>query len=221
MQGYLLMVEDEPQVQANNKRILERRGYKIKQAFNLAQARELTAEQMPAAIVLDVNLPDGLGTDFLQEFRKVSNVPVLILTSKGAPADIVQGLEAGADDYLVKPYDLDIFLARIAALMRRASIMPESLNIGNISINIATSKAYVNGEDLGLSQKEMSLLQHFVQYPEEIVPAKVLYEKVWGHEMGTAENAVKVAISKLRAKLVGSGYTISASRGEGYYFEME
>jgi len=219
--AYLLMVEDEPQVQANNKKILERRGYKIKQAFDLAQARAIVAEHMPSAIVLDVNLPDGLGLDFLKELRKSSNVPVLILTAQGTPEDIIAGLSAGGDDYLVKPYNLDIFLARVAALVRRANLVPDTLDIGDIRINMAANKAYLRGEDLGLQQKELSLLLQFAHQPEEILAPSFLYEKVWGQAMLKQDNALKVAISKLRTKLSGSGYTIVVFRGEGYSFERE
>jgi len=219
--GYLLMVEDEPVVQDNNKKILERRGYRVRQAYTLAEARAIIAEEMPRAIVLDIHLPDGLGLDFLQELRKTSNVPVLMLTAMGTPEDIIKGLEVGGDDYLPKPYDLKVFLVRLTALLRRASIIPEVLSIGPIKIDIASSKAFVNDIDLALSQKELSLLQQFIQQPEEMITAEYLYEKVWGQKMLGQDNALKVAISKLRSKLSDSGYTITASRGEGYCFERE
>jgi len=219
--GYLLMVEDEPAVQANNKKILERRGYTVRQAYTLAQAREFIAEEMPRAIVLDIHLPDGLGLDFLKELRKTSNVPVLMLTAMGTPKDIIRGLELGGDDYLPKPYDLTVFLMRLTALLRRAAIIPEILGIGPIKVDVASSKAFFNDTDMGLSQKELSLLQQFMQQPEEMLSAEYLYEKVWGQKMLEKDNSLKVAISKLRSKLQGSGYTIVASRGEGYCFERE
>jgi DNA-binding response OmpR family regulator len=219
--GYVLMVEDEPAVQANNKKILERRGYNVRQAFTLAEAREIIAKYPPSAVILDVNLPDGLGWDFLTEFRRYSNVPVLMLTAMGTPQDIIRGLEAGGDDYLTKPYNLSVFLVRLAALMRRASIIPDMIDIGPIRINMASSKAYLNGADMGLQQKELSLLQQFAQSPEEVIGAEHLYEKVWGQKMMGQDNALKVAISKLRSKLNGSGYTIAATRGEGYCLEKE
>jgi len=119
--GYLLMVEDEPVVQANNKMILERRGYVLRQAYTLAEARSIIADQAPGAIILDIQLPDGDGLDFLDEIRRTSNVPVLVLTAKGTPQDIIRGLEAGGDDYLSKPHELPVFLKRVEALMQRAS----------------------------------------------------------------------------------------------------
>ena len=120
--GYLLLVEDEPVVQENNKMILERRGYTLRQAYTLAEAWTIIGEETPAAIVLDIQLPDGSGLEFLQKLLKTSNVPVLILTAMGTPRDIILGLEAGGNDYLTKPYGLSVFLKRIGALMERAEL---------------------------------------------------------------------------------------------------
>ena len=120
--GYLLMVEDEPIVQENNRMILERRGYLIKQAYTLEEARAMIADESPRAIILDIQLPDGNGLDLLHEVRNVSDIPVLVLTAMGTPKDIIKGLEAGGDDYLTKPHDLPTFLKRIEALIRRAEL---------------------------------------------------------------------------------------------------
>jgi len=217
--GYLLLVEDEPKVQASNKRVLERRGYRLRQAYTLAEARSIVAEEMPHAIVLDIQLPDGNGLTFLQELRKTSNVPVLVLTAMGTHEDIIHGLEAGGDDYLTKPHELSVFLTRVEALLRRASIVPDTLEIGTIKIDTASGKAYINGEDMGLTQKDYALLQHFMQHPDQYIDAEYLYEKIWGHKMIRDDNSLKTAISKLRSKLTNSGYTIVKSRNEGYCFE--
>jgi len=219
--GYLLMVEDDIAVQANNKKILERRGYNIRQAYSLAQARHIIAKQMPKAIVLDVQLPDGTGLDFLRELRRTSNVPVLVLTALGTPDDIVRGFEAGGDDYLAKPYDLQVFLVRINALMRRAALVPDDIEVGSLRINTSASKAYLNNEDMVLQQREFLLLQQFMQQPGQILTAESLYHKVWGQEIFGQDNSLRVAISKLRQKLENSGYTIIALRGEGYCFERK
>ena len=122
--GYILLVEDEPDIQAGNKKILERHGFSIRQAYTLAEARSIIAEDPPSAIVLDIGLPDGSGLDFLYEIRQTSTVPVLILTAMGTPEDTVRGLEAGGDDYMPKPYELPVFLARVQTLLRRASAKP-------------------------------------------------------------------------------------------------
>jgi len=120
--GYLLLVEDEPVVQANNKMVLERRGYALRQAYTLEEARAMVAEELPRAIILDIQLPDGNGLDLLHEVRKVSNIPVLVLTAMGTPKDIIKGLEAGGDDYLTKPHDLHTFLKRLEALLHKSNV---------------------------------------------------------------------------------------------------
>ena len=118
---YLLLIEDEPVVQENNRKILERRGYAIRQAYSLAEAWAIIAEEPPGAIILDIQLPDGSGLDFLYELRKTSSIPVLILTAMGTSQDIILGLEAGGTDYLTKPYILSIFLKRVEALMAKGA----------------------------------------------------------------------------------------------------
>ena len=217
--GYLLLVEDEPVVQSNNMKILRRRGYSIRQAFTLAQAWELIKAEAPRGIILDLQLPDGSGIDFLKELRKDSDIPVLILTAMGTKEDIIRGFETGSDDYLTKPYDLSVFLMRVQTLLRRASAIPDTVEYGALQLFPASGRALLNGEDMLLSQKEYSILQLFVQYPEKILSAEYLYEKVWGQEMIEKDNSLKVVISKLRTKLADSMFTVTASRGEGYYLE--
>jgi len=221
-QGYLLMVEDEPRIQANNKKILEREGYALRQAYTLAEARKIMEEEQPRAIVLDIQLPDGSGLKFLHELREASNtVPVLVLTAMGTKEDVVRGLESGGDDYLSKPYDPLEFLKRVQALLRRASTIPDTLTIGRLKLDIPSDTAYIDGEDMCLSQKEFALLRLFIQRPEKMLGADYIYEKVWGQEMAGDENALRTIVSRLRKKLTDSGYTIAVERGEGYVFERE
>ena len=219
MNGYLLMIEDEPIIQANNKKLLERRGFKVRQAYTLKEAQAIIEEELPKCITLDLQMPDGDGLDFLAELRKKSNVPVLILTSRSTHQDIIKGLEAGGDDYLPKPYDLQVYLARLTTLMRRAAMVPESISIGPISLDLVASRAYLDGDDLRLQQKEFALLKIFAQRPGQIIGPDYLYEKVWGWRNVDSGNSLKVTISKLRSHLASTGYTITASKGEGYYLE--
>jgi len=123
--GYLLLVEDEPVVQANNKMILERRGYQLRQAYTLEDARAMIENESPRAIILDIQMPDGNGLDLLQEVKGKQSIPVLVLTAMGTPKDIIKGLEAGGDDYLTKPYDLPTFLKRVELLLRRTELASE------------------------------------------------------------------------------------------------
>ena len=117
MNNYLLLVEDDKDVQASNKRILEPRSYKVRQAYTLAEARTIISEEAPGAIILDVMLPDGNGLDFLRQLRKTSNIPVLVLTAMDTSDDVISGINAGGDNYLTKPYELNNFVTLVAALM--------------------------------------------------------------------------------------------------------
>ena len=217
--GYLLVVEDEPAVQSNNTKILQRRGYNIRQAYTLAEARMIIAKEPPMGIILDLLLPDGNGLDFLRELRKTSDIPVLILTAMGTTEDIIQGFEAGGDDYLTKPYELSVFLTRVEALLRRAASVPDTLEFGSMKLFTASGRVIIDDEEIALTQKEYSILQLLVQHPKKVLSAEYLYSMVWGHEITESDNSLKVAISKLRTKLVDTGYTVTASRGEGYYIE--
>ena len=114
----LLLVEDDINVQASNKRILERRGYKVRQAYILAEARASIGDESPSAIVLDVMLPDGNGLDFLRQLRKTSSVPVLLLTAMDTSDDVISGINAGGDSYMTKPYELNNFVTLVAALLK-------------------------------------------------------------------------------------------------------
>jgi len=219
--GHILLVEDEPVVQTYNRNILVRRGYPAKQAYTLAEARTMIAQDPPRAIILDIQLPDGNGLDFLKELRRTSNVPVLILTAMGTPQDVIRGLQAGGDDYLAKPYDISVFFMRVEALLRRSSIVPDILELGTVKLEPASGKAFLDGEDMILSQKEYALLQLFVQNPEKVLSPEHLYEKVWGMKKIDDDSSLKNTVYRLRKKLEGSGYTIAAERGEGYMLERE
>jgi len=217
--GYLLLVEDEPIVQSNNMKILQRRAYTVKQAYTLAEARALIAVEPPRAIILDLQLPDGNGLDFLRELRKDSDIPVLILTAMGTTDDIIKGFEIGSDDYLTKPYDLAVFLMRVETLLRRAATIPDVLEFNEFKLFPKAGRALLDGVDMVLSQKEYSILQLLLQNNDKLLSAEYLYEKVWGQELIENDNSLKVTVSKLRNKLADSVYTVTASRGEGYYLE--
>jgi DNA-binding response OmpR family regulator len=213
------LVEDNPAVQRNNRAILARRGYSVREASDLTQARAAVAEEEPDAIILDIMLPDGSGLDFLTELRRGSRIPALMLTALGTPADIARGLRAGGDDYLPKPYDLDVFLARVEALLRRARQVPESVVAGRLHLDVTAGQAFCNGADLLLTQKEFALLLLLAQNENKTLDAEYLYERIWKRPAVGDTQAVKTVVSRLRAKLARTGYTIVAARGEGYLFE--
>lgn len=221
MNGLILLVEDNKQVLYGNERMLKRHGYDVMTALTIKDAQECISEKGPDAIVLDIMLPDGSGLDFMRQLRQKSDIPVLLLTGLNASADIVRGLSEGGDDYLTKPYDFDVLLARIAALLRRAGRMPETIIKGRLKLDMVSAQAYCGGINLLLTQKDFALLRLFIQNEDKIVSAEYLYEKVWKSPLNQDTQAIKSAVSRLRKKLMGSGYTIFAQRGEGYVFECE
>jgi len=217
----ILLVEDDKDIQEVNKSMLEwRGGYQVRLAGCLAEAKEQVKEAVPDLIVLDVTLPDGNGLDFLAELRQDKNVPVLLLSALGKIEDRIKGLQLGGDDYLSKPYNNDELFARIEALLRRAEQVPETIVKGTLTLRINSNQAFVNGRDIGLGQNiEFSLLHIFVQQENKILSSEYLYEEVWGQPMAGNDKALRTAISEVRKKLEGSGYTITTLRGQGYRFE--
>jgi DNA-binding response OmpR family regulator len=199
--------------------MLELLGYDVSSAMSLAEARWRMDAKQPDVIVLDIILPDGSGLDFLREVRASSSVPVLMLTALKTPDDTVSGLASGADDYVVKPYDYKVLAARIEALLRHAGQIREVMRKGPLELDVISSRAFLNGQDMLLPRKEFSLLLFFIQNEGKFVGAKEVYEKVWHQPMAGDVNAFKVMASRLRKKLEGSGCELTAERGKGYRFK--
>jgi len=215
----IMLIEDDVMLLNSNRLLLESSEYDVISAETLAAARELLGKTRPDLIVLDIVLPDGNGLDFLRELRCASAIPVLLLTTLNTDKDMVKGLEAGGDDYLPKPFSVDVFLTRVRVILRRASQVPEMLTVGELSLSVPAGQAYLNGNDLLLPQKEFALLLLFAQNENRILAAEYLYEKIWGRPMNDDAGAIRYQISRLRKKLAGSGYTIAAEYGGGYRFE--
>jgi DNA-binding response OmpR family regulator len=217
----ILLVEDNEKIMTGNIRMFKRKGYETAVALTLAEARASIDEHRPDAIILDIMLPDGSGLDFMQELRvgKDADIPILLLTGLGAKEDIIRGLMAGGDDYLTKPYYFNELLARVEALLRRTSRVPEIISKGALSLDPLANQAFLNGKDLTLSQKEFSLLILFAQNEGETISADYIYEKVWKAPLGSDKNSLQVLVSRLRKKIAPAGYDIVTIRGQGYVFK--
>ena len=219
----VLLVEDNEKIMSGNIRKFKREGYDTDAALTLAEARASISERKPDAIVLDIMLPDGNGLDFMREIRGSDNsgIPVLFLTGLTTKEDMLKGIKSGGDDYLTKPYDFDILLARIEMLLRRAERVPEVITKGRLSLDVTAGVAMLAGADLLLAKKEFALLLIFVQNEGRYLSMEYLYEKVWKAGYINDNNALKNAVARLRPKIEGCDYRLEWSRHEGYCFAKE
>jgi len=215
----ILLVEDNEDVQELNKSMLEDEGFVVNTAMTLSEAKISIQQRKPDLIVLDIGLPDGNGLEFLRKFRKLSKIPVLLLTGYSEDTDVIKGYENGCNDYLPKPYTFGVLLARLKSLLQSAEQIPERIAHGSLYLDVQSGRAFVNGNDLLLAQKEFFLLLYFIQNEDVIMTAEHLYKKVWGQPMNKNNQAIKKTISRLRNSLEDSGYTIVVTRGKGYVFE--
>jgi len=216
----VLCVEDEIKILENNRKALTDAGYIALTAENLQQAREHLAKQTPDAIILDIMLPDGNGLDLLGELRKAgSKIPILMLTAWGKPSDIARGLNLGANDYLSKPFEYEVLLARLEAMFRNMEHVPEALVVGPLKLDLFANIAYLNDVNLKLTQKDFDILLLLSQNEDVPYKAESIYERIWAQPMMGDKNAIQAAISKLRKKIERSGYDIKMIRRKGYVFK--
>ena len=220
----ILCVEDNKRVQALNKMEFEERGYSVTTALTLAEAWEAVRRESPGLIILDVNMPDGNGLDFLREFRAASpiyeKIPVLVLTGYGKDADVVIGFESGCNDYMVKPYTFPVLFMRAKELLSRTERLPETIIKGALRLEPFAVRATLGGEDLILTQKEFSILLAFVHNEGTVLSMEQIYEKIWKAPLGSDKRALRRQISNLRTKLKEGrcDYAINTVYGEGYCF---
>jgi len=215
----VLLVDDDEEIQQVNKNMLKwRGGYNVSLAANLAQAREALIVSEPDIIILEVELPDGNGLDFLKELRQEKNIPVLILTGLRRTMDLVAGFEAGGDDYLSKPYKNDELLARIEALLRRSLSVPEIIKKGKLKLETYSNEAFINEVNLRLTGREFDVLFLLTLNEGKVLRTDNIYKKIWKQPLLGDKNAVQTIISRLRKKIKPSGYDIEAVRGKGYVF---
>lgn len=221
----VLLVEDEPRAAQMLSKGLREQGYAVDTAKDGESALYQSAITDYDAVVLDVMLPGMDGFEVCRELRRsASNVPVLMLTARDAVESRISGLDSGADDYLIKPFDFGELLARLRALIRRGRLQltPTVLNVGNLRVDLRARQAYRQDQVLKLTAREFALLEFLVLHAGTVVGRGAIAEHVWDSSFESMSNVIDVMIQRLRRKIDEPDRTslITTRRGEGYMLTL-
>jgi two-component system response regulator MprA len=217
----ILVVDDERAVRDSLRRALELEGYDVELAANGEEALErLSSNGEPDAVILDILMPKMDGLEVCRRLRREGHrLPVLMLTARDEVENRVSGLDAGADDYVTKPFALEELLARMRALLRRTSSgSGEVLRFADLELDPGTREVRRDGEPIELTRTEFSLLELFLLNPRQVLTRSVIFERVWGYDFGFSSNSLDVYIGYLRRKTEAGGRPrlIQTVRGVGY-----
>ena len=216
----ILVVDDEPAVRGSLARVLEQAGYDVSLAADGHQALHTVALESPDALVLDVVMPGLDGIEVTRALRATADTtPVLLLTARAEIADRVTGLDAGADDYLLKPFALDELLARVRALLRRSGGgVTDSVAFEDLRLDVGKHRAWRGERELALTRTEFALLELFLRNPDQVLSRSQIYDRVWGYDFGPASNSLDVYVGYLRRKTEaeGKGRLLHNVRGVGF-----
>lgn len=226
--GTILLVEDDKNIQRTNRRILEQEGFTVLCAGTLKETQAMLQAHRPDALVLDIMLPDGNGLAFCEKIRPYTPVPVLFLTALDEKDEIIEGLVAGGNDYITKPYDVDEFVARVKAQLRLAQMnrqaaeQSKTLKRGPLLLDIVALRAFLDGEDMLLSAREFSVLLFLLKHEGKTLSAEEIYQGAWDQPMAGNASALWKCTSRLKNKLAASGGRVSLMnfRNKGYLLEI-
>lgn len=219
MDERILIIEDDEEILRVLRRVLTYEGYIVDTALTGMAGITLATEQAPDLVILDLMLPQMDGLEVCERLQKIGNQPILMLTAKDSLQDRVDGLDAGADDYMVKPFEIEELLARIRALLRRTVVdRIKVLEFEDLSLDSASRKAYRGDREIILTAKEYALLDLFLRHPRQVMTREVIFDRVWDYDFGGESNVLDVYIRYLRQKLEEAEeprliYTV---RGVGY-----
>jgi two-component system, OmpR family, response regulator MprA len=216
----ILVIEDDPQIADLLRRGLIYEGYAVEVVADGESGLSAARDRPPDMVLLDLMLPGIDGLTVCRRLRAANDVPILILTAKDAVPDRVAGLDAGADDYVIKPFDFDEILARVRALLRRRqrAATTEELRFADITLDIGSREVYRGNRRIDLTAREFEMLALFMQNPRQVLTRDVLYDRIWGYDFGGESNIIEVYVRYLRSKLeeVGEPRLIQTVRGVGY-----
>lgn len=221
--GDILVVEDEPAIQELVAVNLEHAGYRVQRAYSVAEAEAQIREVRPDLILLDWMLPDLAGTVLARRLRadqRMKDIPIIMLTARAQETDKVEGLEAGADDYITKPFSPKEMLARIKAVLRRRApqLTDDIIEVDGLQLDPAAHRVNANGQGINLGPTEFKLLHFFMTHPERVYTRVQLLDHVWGDHVFVEERTVDVHIRRLRQalELTKHDRLIETVRGTGY-----
>ncbi len=216
---HILVVDDDPAITTLLQRALHYEGYSVAVAATGEAALGLALERTPDLAILDLMLPGLDGLTVLQRLRAADEqLPVLLLTGRDAAADVIRGLEAGADDYVVKPFSVAVLLARVHALLRRVAHHGAQLHLADLMLDTMAHRVTRGPREITLTSLEFTLLQTLLTHAHQVLSKEQILERVWGYQFAGSDNVVEVYISQLRQKLEAAGeprliYTV---RSVGY-----
>jgi len=222
----ILVVDDEPAVRDSLERALRLEGYETELAADGAEALDTLTTDEPDAVLLDVMMPGVDGLEVCRRMRsRGDRTPVLMLTARDAVTDRVAGLDAGADDYVVKPFALDELLARLRALLRRsgASAGGQTLHFADLELDPVSHQVKRGDRLIELTRTEFALLELFLLHPRQVLTRPVIFDRVWGYDFGPGSNSLEVYVSYLRRKTEAEGERrlLHTVRGIGYVLREE
>jgi two-component system, OmpR family, response regulator MprA len=219
MKERILIIEDDEGILRVLRRALTYEGYQVETALDGENGLSQAHDWRPDLIILDLMLPGMDGLEVTQRLRTEGNNPILMLTAKDTINDRVQGLDAGADDYMTKPFELDELLARVRALLRRTQLeRAPVLSFNDLTLDTSTRMATRRGRSIALTAKEYDLLELFMRHPRQVLTREMIFDRVWGYDFGGESNVLDVYIRYLRQKLENEGELrlIHTVRGVGY-----
>jgi len=216
----VLVVEDEPNIADFIRRGLIHKGYEVEVAHNGKNALDAARDRLPDLVILDLMLPDMDGVEVCERLRAADDLPIIMLTARDAVSDKVGGLEAGADDYMTKPFAFEELLARVKVALKRREPRDalEIIKVSDLEVRPASREVFRGEREVNLTAREFELLEYLARHAGQVVSKETLFERVWGYDFAVESDAIKVYISYLRKKLNAEGERdlIHAIRGAGY-----
>lgn len=217
----ILIIEDDSGLGRGISFALEQEGYETAAVKTIDEGKRLLEKEMPDAVLLDLNLPDGDGIDFCRELRERSNLPVLMLTARDMEVDEIMGLKSGADDYITKPFSLSVLKVRLEKILQRkkqTEAEGQILSSGDMRMDLQKLKVFQGGKELELSMTEFRLLQYFLENKNRVLLKEQILQRIWDADGNfVEENTLSVNISRLRRKIGGN--CIRTIQGMGYLWE--